>query len=509
MVDFPSLHSALSLLLSSPVSWWVVIPGLLLGLVGGAMPGVSGSMVMAVVLPMTLYMDFLPAVILLTSIFAGAGFGGAVPAILMKIPGTPSAVATTFDGYPMTGQGRHNEALGLGLMASSLGAAVSLFLLLLLIAPLAWAVLRLGPAEYVVIAFWGLTLIAALREESISRGLLAGVIGVLVGTIGMTDTGFIRGTMGIDLLLDGVPPVPALLGLFVASQLFDAVGQDYIIREAEKRTISLSRILAGMGRTLTYPSLLIRGSLIGIFIGMVPGVGSSVSNLVSYADARRTDPNPETFGKGNPKGVVASEAANSSSEGGSLATLLALGIPGGGMTAIMLSAFAMHNIVGGPRFISDHRDMVYAVVIGALVGVLAMIVVGIPFIYAASRIVKVPMRFLIPSVMTLAIFGAYALTGNAAGPVTLFVFAIVGWFLQRFRFPVVATVVGLMLGQMVEVEMIRSYQISGGDPLYLFERPIALVFLALLIASLALPWWKERRRARARKAGLNAGTQAQ
>jgi putative tricarboxylic transport membrane protein len=234
--------------------------------------------------------------------------------------------------------------------------------------------------------------------------------------------------------------------------------------------------------------------LIGIFIGMVPGIGSSVSNLVSYADVRRTDPHPESFGKGNPKGVVASESANSSSEGGAMATLLALGIPGGGMTAIMLSAFAMHNIVGGPRFIADQRPLVYAIVIGALIQTLLLIAVGIPFIYASSRIVRVPMRYLIPSVMTMAIFGAYALTGNASGPVTLFVFAVFGWFLQRFRFPVVGTVVGLMLGQLVESEMIRSYQVSGGDLTFIFQRPIAMVFFVLLVASLAIPWWRSRTR---------------
>lgn len=495
MIDFNALQSAANLLFSSGFAWAMVIPGLLLGLIGGAMPGVSGSMVMAVVLPATLYMDFLPAVMLLTSIFAGAGYGGAVPAILMKIPGTPSAVATTFDGFPMTEQGRHNEALGLGLVASCLGAAGSLVILLLLIAPLAWAVLKLGPVEYVVIAFWGLTLIAALREESMSRGLLAGIVGVLIGTIGMTDSGYLRGTAGITLLLDGVPTVPALLGLFVASQLFNAVGQDYIIGDVEKRAISLRRILKGMRLTLKSPWLLTKGSVIGILIGMVPGVGSSVANLVSYADARRTDSDPESFGKGNPKGLIASESANSSSEGGSMATLLALGIPGGGMTAILLSAFAMHNIVGGPRFIAEQRDLVYAIVMGALAEVLIMIVVGIPFIYLASRVVRVPMRILIPSVMVLAVLGAYALTGNGSGPVTLFVFAVFGWFLHRFNFPVVAMVVGLMLGRLVESEMIRSYQISGGDPTFLFERPIAMVFAVLLVASLAFPWWKQRRNA--------------
>lgn len=508
MIDFDALQSAVHLLTATPSNWLVIIPGLILGLIAGTIPGVSGSMAMAVLLPLTLYMDFLTAVLLLTSIFTGAGFGAAVPAILMRIPGMPSAVATTFDGFPMTEQGRHNQALGIGLMSSCLGCVLSYILLLVLVAPITWAVLKLGPPELLMIAFWGLTLIASMRGKSMARGLLAGIIGVLIGTIGMTDAGYLRGTMGVTLLLDGVPAVPALMGLFVASQLFNAVGSDYIIQDAENRTISLSRILDGMRQALGYPATWIRGAVVGAFVGVIPGVGSSVSNLVSYSEARRMDADPASFGTGNPKGVVAAESGNSSSEGGSMTTLLALGIPGGGATALLLSAFAMHNIVGGPRFIADQRDLVYAIILGNLVEAAALLVIGIPFVYAASRIVQVPMRFLIPSVMTLAVFGAYAITGNASGPVTLFIFAVFGWLLQRFGLPVVATVIGLMLGRMVENEMVRSYQLSGGDLTFIFERPIALAFLALLLASLFAPLVKHYRRraagARSRRRNVQA-----
>jgi putative tricarboxylic transport membrane protein len=374
---------------------------------------------------------------------------------------------------------------------------VSYVILLLLVAPLAWAVLKLGPLELLLIAFWGLTLIAALSGKSMARGLIAGIVGVLFGTIGMTDSGYVRGTLDIPLLLDGVPVVPALMGLFVASQLFRTVGNEYIISEAENRTISFGRILAGIRETFRYPVTLIKGSLVGVFIGIIPGVGASVSNLVSYSDARRSDPDPDSFGKGNPKGVVASESANSSSEGGSMTTLLALGIPGGNATALLLSAFAMHNIIGGPRFIAEQRDLVYAIILGNMAQAALLIAIGIPFVYAASRIVRVPMRYLIPSVMSVAIFGSYALTGNASGPVALLFFAILGWLMTRFDFPVVATVIGLMLGDLVESELIRSYQISGGDLAYLFERPVAIVFLLLLFASLATPLLRRFRRRRA------------
>lgn len=511
MIDFDALRSAAEILLGTPSAWLVIVPGLILGLIAGAIPGVSGSMAMAIIMPLTLYMDFFTAVLLLTSIFSGAGFGAAIPAILIRIPGMPSAVSTTFDGFPMTEQGRHNEALGLGLMSSVLGCFLSYILLLILVAPIAWAVMRLGPLELLMIAFWGLTLIATMRGKSMARGLVAGILGILIGTIGMNDAGYLRGTMGIPLLLDGVPTIPALMGLFVASQLFDAVGTDYIVRDEANRTISLKKVISGMREALRYRATWIRGSLVGVFIGVIPGVGASVSNLISYSEARRTDPNPETYGSGNPKGVVAAESANSSSEGGSMTTLLALGIPGGGGTALLLSAFAMHNIVGGPRFIAENRDLVYAIILGNMAEVVLLAIIGIPFVFIASSIVRIPMRFLIPSVMTLAIFGSYAIQGNASGPVTLLAFAIFGWLLTRFGFPVVAAVIGLMLGNMVEAEMTRSFQMSGGDLAFILERPVAMVFLLLLIASLASPKIKKvlarKYPSFADRKGLSAGNQ--
>ncbi len=508
MIDLSAAGSAVDLLLGTPTAWLVIVPGLLIGLLAGAIPGISASMAMVILLPMTLYMDFVSAIMLLTSVFTGAGFGCAIPAILMRIPGTTAAVATTFDGFPMTEQGRHNEALGLGLASSAVACAFSYVVLLLLIAPLATFVLLLGPFELFMIAAWGLTLIAVLREGSVAKGLLAGLLGLLLGSIGMNDAGYIRGTLGSPYLLDGVPAIPALMGLFVASQLFNSVTQDYIVENEAKRTISFRRILAGIRQTFSYPILLLRGSIIGVIIGIVPGVGSSVSNLVSYSEARRTDPDPESFGKGNPKGVIAAESANSSSEGGSMTTLLALGIPGGGATAILLSAFMMHNVVGGPRFLREETDVVYAIIFGNLIQTVLLFFLGIPFIYAASRIVRVPIRILAPSVLSMAVLGAYALTGNMSGPYTLVGCAIFGWFLTRFGYPVTAMVIGLMLGPMVESELLRAYQLSGGHIGYILQRPLALVFLLLIVLSLASPVLKRRfqalRARRARAAGADA-----
>jgi putative tricarboxylic transport membrane protein len=212
-----------------------------------------------------------------------------------------------------------------------------------------------------------------------------------------------------------------------------------------------------------------------------------VANLLSYSEARRTAKDPESFGRGDPRGVIAAEAGNASSEGGSMATLLALGIPTGGATAIMLIAFDMHNITGGPQFMHDHKDLVYAVILSNLAQIVILTFVGLAFIFGASYVIKVRIRALIPIVLSLAVIGSYVLAQNMAGPITLFVFSVIGWLMQRFDYPVAATVVGLLLSRLTEGALLRTYQLSGGDPAYLLERPVALGFLLLLILSLLLP----------------------
>lgn len=506
MLDFAALSGALTLLSSSWTAWAWVLPGLAVGLVFGAMPGISITMAMAIFLPMTLYMDFLPAIIFLTSIYTGAGFGGSVPAVLMNIPGTSSALATTFDGYPMARSGRHNEALGLALASSVIGTLASYVLLLLIIEPVSHVVLRLGPLEFFVVAVWGMLLLGSLAGDNMARGLLAGVFGVLLGTVGMNTAGFVRGTMGVPWLLDGIPTIPAMMGLLAASQLLGLINTRYLVDDESARGISFARILSGVGQAFRYPVIIFRGSVIGALVGAVPGVGSSISNLISYSEARRNAPDPETFGQGNPRGVIAAESANSSSEGGAMATMLALGIPGGGATAILLAAFAMHNVVGGPRFISESRDIVYAIILSNFAQAVLLLGVGLGFVYLAGAIVRVPLRFLIPSVLVVSMFGAYAITGSQAGPITLFVFGILGWAMVRYDYPVSATVVGLLLGRLLEGNLLRTWQISGGRLSYALDRPGAMILMALLVLSLVLTAVARRRRSATARAAAKAAT---
>lgn len=484
MIDFAGLHGGLTLLFSSFSPWMVVLPGILIGLIFGAIPGLQISMAMAIFLPLTLHMDFMQAMLFLTAIFTGGGFGGSIPAILMNIPGTSSAVATAFDGYPMSKKGQHNQALGIALSASCICVIIGYTIVFLLIQPLSVLVLKMGPAEMVMVILWGLTLIASLSGKNLTKGLIAGLFGLLLGTIGYGETGAVRGTMGSDYLLDGIPLIPAMMGMFAASELFRLTNTQYLVEDRAMRKVDIRMMFGGLKKAISYPWIMLRGSLIGVFIGAVPGVGSSIANLLSYSETKRRDRRPDSFGKGNPVGVIASESANSTSEAGSVITLLALGIPGGGATAVMLAAFAMHNITGGPQFIHEQTDVVYAIILANFGQAFLLIILGFALLPLLVNVIKVPMRYLVPSTLALAVFGSFGLTGTLAGPVTVMVFGILGWLCKRFDYSVPSLVIGLLLGGMAEDSLIYSWQISGGQLSYLLERPLSMTIILLLIASL-------------------------
>ncbi len=479
-MNMDNVIAGFTLLFSDLSVWLIVIPGILIGLIFGAIPGLQISVAMAIFLPFTLYMDFMQAMLLLTAIFTG----GSIPAILMNIPGTSSSIATTFDGYPMSVRGEHNTALGIGLGASCIGVIIGYSVLFFVIGPISEIVLKLGPAEMAMVILWGITLIASLSGAKLNKGIISGLVGLLIGTVGYSEVGATRGTMGSAYLLDGIPEIPAMMGMFAASELFKLVNSSYLVEDKSLRKVSISKIFSGFLQAFHYPVALIRGSLIGLIVGAVPGVGSSVASLMSYIQARRKDKNPESFGKGNPAGIVAAEAANSTSEAGSMSTLLALGIPGGGATAVMLAAFTMHNITGGPQFIRVQTSVVYAIIFANFGQAFFLIILVLMFLPLLENIVKVPMNYLVPSVLAVAVFGAFGLTGDLTGPITLMVFSLIGWLFKRFDYSVPSAVIGLLLGGMAEESLIFSYQISGGLWRYLLERPVAIFILMMMIVSL-------------------------
>ena len=391
----------------------------------------------------------------------------------------------------MTRKGLHNEALGASLGASCIGAFIGYTILMLLIKPLTGIVLKLGPTEMFVIILWGLTLIATLSGGYMVRSLLIGVAGLLVGTIGMSTTGVIRGTFGSPYLLYGVAIIPAMIGMFAASELF-SLPKVKPAAQKDLQAISLGGVMRGVRVSLTMPGTIIRGGVMGTVIGAVPGIGSSVANLVSYGSARRRSKDPDSFGKGNPQGVVASEAANSSSEGGGMVSLFALGLPGGAGTAVLLAAFSVHNVTGGPRFMAEQADVIYAIILANIGQAILLLFVGLGLLPLLASIVRVPRSILGPSVLVMATFGCFGITGDIVGPATLLVFSAIGWVLRKHHYSVAAAVIGMLLGGMAESELLRSFQISGGNFSYLWGRPITLALVVLLIASLLAPLFLSR-----------------
>ena len=287
-----------------------------------------------------------------------------------------------------------------------------------------------------------------------------------------------------------------MIGLLAAGQLLNLVTKDYLIEVEKGRDVSLRRILIGCRNTLKYPAVLARGTIIGIILGMVPGTGSAVTNLISYAETKRASKDSESFGKGNPKGVIAAESAVASGESGSMATMLALGIPGHGAVAVLLAAFTMHNVVPGPSLVRNQMDLIYAIIMSNLVQAVALLGVGILFIYAASHVVRVRSRYVLPIVFAFAIMGIYSVDGTTSGPITMFVFTLIGVAMIRYKYPVSATVVGILLGRMLETQSILTHQISGGSFAYVLERPAAIVLMVIMALSLISTALSKRRQSR-------------
>ncbi len=314
MIDWHSVLEGTMMLLEWE-NFLLIFLGMILGVVLGSIPGFTGSLGIAVMLPLTFMMDPLPALVFLLSIYTGGLFGGAITAVLLNTPGSPAAVATTIDGYPMTQKGLSGRALGIAIASSSIGGFLGIFVLFIIIEPLASFALMFGPIELFMIAVFGLTIIAALKGGSFVKTLYAGLFGILLGTIGMSSTGAVRGTFGEVNLLDGIPLIPALIGLFAISELFFLVDKKYVATQQVKRNNG-TELLDGIKRALKSPFNIVRSSGIGVFIGALPAAGSTVASLLSYNEAKRASKDKERFGKGNEEGVIAAESANNASEGG-------------------------------------------------------------------------------------------------------------------------------------------------------------------------------------------------
>lgn len=459
-----------------------IIVGTALGLFVGAMPGLSATMAIAILLPLTFNMPPATGLSMLASLYMGAMYGGSIAAILINTPGTPAAAATVLDGYPMAQQGRAGKALGVSLFASLVGGVLSSIALLTIAPILGGVALQFGPVELFAIAVLGITIIGSLSQGSAIKGLLSGVIGLLLAMVGMDPiTGSARFTFGILNLYSGVSFTVALIGLFSIPQAIRLIEKD----EKAKGVINSfkDKMLPTLAEIKQIGVTVLRSSFIGIFTGIIPGTGGDTACWFGYNEAKRFSKNRDNFGKGDIEGVAASEAANNAVVGGALIPTLTLGIPGSSATAIIMGALMVHGIMPGPTLMTEYADVTYTLIWALLLSNVAMFVEGLLFTKAAIYVTRVPNKVLAPIIIILCVIGAFAINNSFFDVYMMLIFGLLGYFMDKIGMPTAPMVVGLILGQMLNVSLHQSLMISGGSWLIFFSNPISTVLLIIAAIS--------------------------
>lgn len=493
---FESFLNGLAVVLQ-PMNLLILTSAVFIGFIGGALPGISGVILVVILLPVTYGMDPTAAFMLLTAIYGSTVFSGLITAILYRAPGTPEAVMTAFDGYPMTQQGQAGRALGIGVLSSAIGGLVGTIALIIFTPMLASVALKFSSPEYFALAILGLTVVASLGGRLIF-GLIGAALGLFIATIGIDPlTGTSRYTFGNLNLAEGVGLIPVIVGLFAVSEVMKrALGQEthQPLKRVRIKIFDLP-ILRQIGVTLS------RSSLLGVIIGILPGIGASTAAMVSYSEAVRWSKHPERFGKGAPEGIAAPEAANNAAAMGALVPLFALGIPGSGTTAIILGAFIMHGLQPGPMFMMSSSDLIYAVFAGLFIVNFMILLFSKPFIALFTRLLNVPYSALGPIIIMCCIVGTYSVRNSMFDVWLMLGFGVLGFLLEKIRFPLVSIILGLVLGPIAESELRRALAMSQGDMTIFFTRPISATLIAisclLLAAAILVPL---RKRARAKAA---------
>jgi putative tricarboxylic transport membrane protein len=439
----------------------------------------------ALFIPLTFPLKPDMAIGMMIALYCGSMAGGAIPAILLNIPGTPSAVITTLDGHPMAKQGHAAKAYGWALVASIVGGLVSWLCLVTFAPVLARFALKLGPAEYAATAFLAMTIIASIVPGQLMKGALAVVIGLALSVVGLDQiTGEGRWTFGTLALMRGVDIMPALIGLLVIPELLASMFERH---GAARLPYDMRNFLPTFREWRQQAVNNVRSALIGVAVGIVPALGGSVGSLIAYDQAKRLDKHPEQYGKGAPGGVVASEAANNGVTGGALIPLLTLGIPGDTVTAMLLGGLTIHGLQPGPRLFETSADVVWHIMAAILVANLLIIAVGLVGFRFFVRVLDVPRHLLIPALFVLAVVGTYALSNQWFDVVVMLALGAVGFLMMLASIPVYPAVIGVILGPLLESEMRRALVISGGDWSTFVTRPAAATILAVAVIALVTP----------------------
>jgi putative tricarboxylic transport membrane protein len=455
------------------------VAGCLWGIFGGALPGISPSIAMALLLPLTYGMEPATAIVLLASVYVGAEYGGSIPAILIRTPGTNSAAATTIDGYEMARQGKAGEALGISLISGLIGGLFGLAVLVLATEPLAAVALAFTPMAYFSLAVLGLSVIASLSGGSLLKGVIAACLGLLVATIG-TDpvSGVPRFTFGSPELLGGIRPILIMVGLFAVSEMLVQVGESDWVK-AEKRDTRLKLPGLGLMRRLSRAQVI--GCGIGTLEGVTPGAGGTVAAFMAYNEAKRWSKNPDEFGKGSPEGVAAPESANNVVTATALVPLLSLGIPGSNSAAILLGGFLIHGLQPGPMLFEKAPEVVASLYWGLLLANIAMLLLGLVILTPCLWLVNRPKPYLIAAILALVLSGVFAIEQSFFDVGIVLAAGVAGYLLRLCGVPNLPLVLGVVLGFMVESNYRRSLLISGGDHMVFLQDTVSLILLVIAV----------------------------
>ena len=483
-----TLAQGLAIVLT-PSTFILIFAGTVVGVIFGALPGVSASMAVALALPFAYPMNGVTAIAFLCSVYCASITGGGITAILFKIPGTPSSAPTTFDGYPMAQRGEAGKALGFSLVASAVGGLVAAFAMAIVSAPLAAVALKFGPGELFAVAMLGLSVLTCLDNGNVVKTLISGLLGLFLATIGMDpQTGVARFTWGSTTLLSGVEMIPVMIGLFAVTEVLkQTVKRSKGGGNTEMEGIAYKTTLPKVGEFLAVKWVILRSSILGTVVGILPGAGATIASFLSYTVEKKMSKYPDKFGTGIPDGIVASEASNNAATGGAMVPLLALGIPGGNAAAIMMSALVLKGVQVGPLLVRSQPEYLSSVFGSMLVTNIIMVFVSLAIAQVFAKILAIPYSILGPVIIVLALIGSFALKNNTGDVVLMVVSGIIGYLFVSLGYSSAALVLGLVLGIMCEENLRRAYQIANGSWGGALSSPITIVLLLVCAAMILFP----------------------
>ena len=465
------------------------------GVLLGAIPGMTATMGVALLIPFSFGMDLIPSIGLLLGIYCGGMYGGSISAILIHAPGTPAAAATLLDGYPMCQKGEAGKALSIAMFSSFCGGIIGALCMTFLSPLIADVAMEFTSAEMLMLAVFGLSVIVAISGQSIAKGLISAFFGMLLCTIGMDPTyGAKRFTYGVKPLYSGLAFIPVLIGMFAVSEII--AGVERTINGEEKQESSdekITEVLPSFSTIMQIWPQIISGGLIGTFIGAIPGAGGDIAVFVSYGFNKSFSKYPEKWGTGIPQGVASTESANNGCSGGAMIPLLSLGVPGDAVTAIILGAFIMKGIQPGPTMYRDQLDTVYCVFAALMLANIAMLIVGCAGVRFFAKIVSVEKKILYPIILVISLLGAFSINKNVFDVGVCVIFGIVGWLMNKFEFPLSPILLALILGPMCEQNFVRFMDLNGGNFMAITGHPIAIGFLVVAVGTVLFSIYNQQK----------------